>query len=56
MQLMVLFSLNPEIAQTPPPQELLEAEFEAVRGLYMESLIGIVLNIRCVDGRPFDRG
>lgn len=39
MQLMVLFSLNPEKAQTPPPQELLEAEFEAVRGLYMESLI-----------------
>ena len=39
MQLMVLFSLNPEKAQTPPPHELLEAEFEAVRGLYMESLI-----------------
>jgi hypothetical protein len=39
MQLMVLFTLNFERARTPPPQELLEAEFEAVRGLYMESLI-----------------
>jgi hypothetical protein len=39
MQFMVLFSLNPEKAQTPPAQELREAEFEAVRGFYMENLI-----------------
>ena len=39
MQFMALFSLNPEKAQTPPPAELSEAEFEAVRGLYMESLV-----------------
>jgi hypothetical protein len=39
MQFMVLFSLNPDKAQTPPAEELREAEFEAVRGLYMESLM-----------------
>jgi hypothetical protein len=39
MQFMILFNLAPEKAKTPPPQELLEAEFEAVRGFYMDSLI-----------------
>ncbi len=39
MQFMVLFSLNPEKEQTPPAEELREAEFEAVRGFYMDSLI-----------------
>jgi len=39
MQFMVLFSLNPGKAQTPPAETLLEAEFEAVRGLYMDGLI-----------------
>lgn len=39
MQSMVLFSLNPDKAQTPPAGELREAEFETVRGLYMEGLI-----------------
>jgi hypothetical protein len=39
MQFMVLFSLNPDKAQTPPAGELLEAEFDAVRGLYMDGLI-----------------
>ena len=39
MQFMVLFSLNPEKAQTPPAEELREAEFEAVRGFYMDGLI-----------------
>jgi hypothetical protein len=39
MQFMVLVSLNPEKAQTLPPETLREAEFDAVRGLYMKSLI-----------------
>ena len=39
MQFMVLFSLNPDKAQTPPAEELREAEFETVRGLYMEGLM-----------------
>src|ERR1700753_2568891 len=39
MQFAVLFSLAPEKAQTPPPEELREAEFETVRGFYMEGLM-----------------
>jgi muconolactone delta-isomerase len=39
MQFMVLFSLNPDKAQTAPAEELREAEFEAVRGFYMEGLM-----------------
>jgi hypothetical protein len=39
MQFAVLFSLNPEKAQTPPPPELHQAEFEAVRGFYMDGLM-----------------
>jgi hypothetical protein len=39
MQFAVLFSLNPEKAQTPPTEDLREAEFEAVRGFYMEGLM-----------------
>jgi Muconolactone delta-isomerase len=39
MQFAVLFSLNPEKAQTPPPEALREAEFETVRGFYMEGLM-----------------
>jgi hypothetical protein len=39
MQFAIIFSLNPEKAQTPPPTELREAEFEAVRGFYMDGLM-----------------
>jgi uncharacterized protein YciI len=39
MQFAVLFNLNPAKAQTPPPAELREAEFETVRGFYMEGLM-----------------
>jgi hypothetical protein len=39
MQLMVLFSRDPQKAQTPTPASLRELEFEAVRRLYAESFI-----------------
>ncbi len=40
IQFAVLLDLNPEKAQTPPPTELREAEFEVVGGFYMIGLCG----------------
>lgn len=39
MQFMVTVSLDPTKAKGAPPKELSEAEFEAVRGLYMSGLL-----------------
>jgi hypothetical protein len=39
MQFMVSVVLNPEKAKAPPPKELAEAEFEAIRGHYMDGLL-----------------
>lgn len=39
MQLIASVTLNPEGPRTPPPAELQQAEFQAVRGLYMDGLI-----------------
>jgi hypothetical protein len=39
MQFMVSVVLNPEKANAAPPKELVEAEFEAVRGQYMNGFI-----------------
>lgn len=39
MQFMVSVVLAPEKAGSPPPQELVEAEFEAVRRHYMGGVI-----------------
>lgn len=39
MQFMVTVSLDPEKAKGPPPKELSEAEFDAVRGLYMDGVL-----------------
>jgi hypothetical protein len=39
MQFMVSVVLNPEKANTAPPKELAEGEFEAVRGHYMDGLL-----------------
>jgi len=39
MQFMVSTILNSEKAKGPPPKDLADAEFEAVRGLYMSGLI-----------------
>jgi hypothetical protein len=39
MQFMVTVVLNPEKANAAPPKELVEAEFEAVRGHYMDGFI-----------------
>jgi hypothetical protein len=39
MQFMVSVVLNPDKANGPPPKELVEAEFEAVRGHYMKGVI-----------------
>ncbi len=39
MQFMVTTPLNLEQAKTPLPKDLANAEFEAVRGLYMSGLI-----------------
>ena len=39
MQFMVSVVLNPDKATTPPPKELVEAEFEAVRARYMDGVL-----------------
>ena len=39
MQFMVSVVLNPEKANAAPPKELAEAEFEAVRGHYMNGVL-----------------
>jgi hypothetical protein len=39
MQFMALFAINPGRAQVPVPAELRQAEFETVRGFYMESFV-----------------
>ena len=39
MQFMIILVLNPEKANAPPPKELVEAEFEAVRSQYMTGFI-----------------
>ena len=39
MQHIVTVALNPDESDTPPPPELREAEFQAVRGLYMDGFI-----------------
>jgi muconolactone delta-isomerase len=39
MQFMVIASVNPERALTPPSAQFGEAESQAVRGLYMDGLI-----------------
>jgi hypothetical protein len=39
MQFMVSVVLNPGKAATPPPKELVEAEFEAIRGHYMNGMV-----------------
>jgi hypothetical protein len=39
MQFMVSVVLNPEKANAAPPKELVEAEFDAVRGQYMNGFI-----------------
>ena len=39
MQFMILFSRRPDKAQTPAPADLVESEFQTVRGLYRDGLI-----------------
>ena len=39
MQFMILFTRDPNKAQTPIPSDLREAEFEAIRGLYAEGSV-----------------
>jgi hypothetical protein len=39
MQFLVSVVLNPEKADGPPPNELVEAEFEAVRRHYMDGVL-----------------
>lgn len=39
MQLIASVTLNPEGPHTPPPADLQDAEFQAVRELYMDGLI-----------------
>jgi hypothetical protein len=39
MQFIATVTLNPEGPKTPPPADLQEAEFQAVRSLYMDGLI-----------------
>jgi muconolactone delta-isomerase len=39
MQFMISVVVNPEKANAPPPKELVEAEFEAVRSRYMDGFI-----------------
>ena len=39
MQFMVSVVLNPDKANVPPPKELVEAEFEAVRTHYVDGVL-----------------
>ena len=39
MQFMALFTRHPDKADTPAPADLREAEFETVRGFYVDGLV-----------------
>ena len=56
MQFMAMFTFHPGKAETPAPEDLREAEFEMVRGLYMDGLVQQILTSRRRMGRLHDCG